>query len=387
MDMDRIYLDHTATTPLEASVLDAMLPYLARKFGNPSSLHSFGREARAALEEARNTVARAIGSDASEVFFTSGGTESNNLAIHGVIAAARRRGRTHLVTASAEHHSVLDPCVRLGRDGAALTVLQVDDNARVNPQELKLALRPTTALVSIMHANNEVGTVAAIGEIARAAHAVGALVHTDAVQTVGKIPVNVRELDVDLFTCTAHKLYGPKGVGALYVRKGVELEPMLQGGGQEQGRRPGTENVALAAGFARALELALETMEPETRRLSALRDRLEREVAGMIPGIIVNGRDAERLPHILSISIDSRVARLEGEMLVPGMDLEGIAVSSGSACTSGSIQPSHVLLAMGRDAATARATVRFSFGRSNSEEDIPRVVEALARVVRRAMKA
>ena len=385
--MDRIYLDHTATTPLDASVLEAMMPYLTTTFGNPSSVHFYGRVARTALERARATIASALGADSSEILFTSGGTESDNLAIRGVMGAARHRARTHLITANAEHHAVLDACTSLTRDGIVPTVLPVDSHATVRANQVVGALQGATALVSIMHANNEVGTINPVRDIARAVRGSGATLHTDAVQTVGKIPLSVQDLDVDLLTCTAHKLYGPKGVGVLYVRRGVDLEPLFQGGGQERGRRPGTENVALAVGCAKAIELAVGSLAEESRRLSALRDQLEAELVARVPGVIVNGRDAPRLPHILSVSFDSGVMSLEGEMLVPGLDLEGIAVSSGSACTSGSIQPSHVLLAMGRDPETAKASVRFSFGRSNTEEDIERVVRALERVLQRARKA
>jgi cysteine desulfurase len=384
--MHRVYLDHTATTPLDSRVAESMQPYFSSTFGNPSSVHSFGREAKQVLENARAALARSIGASPGELFFTSGGTESDNHAIQGVFRAARKSGRNHLVTSAAEHHAVLDACRTLEHEGARITILPVDETGRVRLLELQNSLTDRTCLVSIIHANNEVGTISPIAEISALAHSRGALMHTDAVQTVGKVPVNMQELGVDLLTCTAHKLYGPKGIGALYIRKGVEIENLLEGGGQERGRRPGTENVPLAVGFARALEIALEDSTEEQARLAALRDGLEQELRRLFPGMLVNGHPTDRLPHILSVSFDSSRIRLEGETLVLNMDLEGIAVSSGSACTSGSVQPSHVLLAMGRDPATAKATVRFSFGRMNTPEDLPVASAALEKAVTRARR-
>jgi cysteine desulfurase len=375
--MRRIYLDHTATTPLDPRVAAAMEPYFSSTFGNPSSIHSFGREARTALEEARNTIARSLGARPGEIVFTSGGTEADNLAIAGTARAARRRGREGIITTAAEHHAVLESCRRLEAEGFPVTVLPVDAHGLVTPAQVDAALTSTTALVSVMHANNEVGSLSPLRAIADVVHARGALLHTDAVQTVGKVPVDVTALGVDLLTLSAHKMYGPKGIGALYVLRTVEIEPLLFGGGQERGTRPGTESVPLAVGCARALALALEGMEGESRRLASLAAALQEALMLRYPALLINGHPDRRLPHILNVSFDSRKIRMEGEMLVMNMDLRDIAVTSGSACTSGSMQPSHVLLAMGRDEATAKATLRFSFGRDNTEEDIPEVVKAL----------
>lgn len=372
-----IYLDHAATTPLDPRVAEVMVPFLHAPFGNPSSIHSFGREARAALEEARAVIARAVGARPGEIVFTSGGTEADNLAIAGAARAARGRGRSGVLTTAAEHHAVLDTCRRLEEGGFDVTVLPVDASGVISLNLLRESLTPRAAVVSAMLGNNETGALSPVREIADGAHAAGALLHTDAVQAVGKIPVNVDALGADLLTLTAHKLGGPKGIGALYIRRGTEVRPLLTGGGQERGTRPGTESVALAAGFARAVDLAVGEMEEERARLASLRDALQRAVTEEFSGAIVNGASADRLPHILSVSFDSRITPMEGEMLVVNMDLLGVAVSSGSACTSGSVRPSHVLLAMGRDEATAKATLRFSFGRGNTAADIPAVMEAL----------
>jgi cysteine desulfurase len=385
--MQPIYLDHAATTPLDERVLEAMLPYLGDTFGNPSSIHQFGRKARSALEEARASIALAIGAEPGEMFFTSGGTESDNLGIRGIALAGRAIGRSHLVTTRIEHHAVLDTVEQLAHEGWERTLLEVDPCGRLSLEDLKRSLTGTTVLVSAMHGNNEIGTIAPLREIARLAHEGGVLVHSDAVQTVGKIPVDVKELDVDALTLSAHKLNGPKGVGALYLRKGIPLEPILHGGGQERGRRPGTESVALAVGFARALELACARQQEESARLQQLRDELEGMILKTFPEAIVNGERGSRLPHILSVSFTHSQRPLEADTLVPGMDLRGIAVTSGSACTSGSLQPSHVLLALGRDEATSRASLRFSFGAGNTHAELPRVLGALGEVVEAARQA
>lgn len=385
--MTRIYLDHTATTPIDPRVLESMQPCLGGLFGNASSVHSFGREAKSALERARSVIAAAVGAEPGEIFFTSGGTESDNLAIMGAARAGRNHGKNRVVATRAEHHAVIDPCDHLLREGYDVRLLAVDGNGALRPSDAADSLAGTTAIISVMHANNEVGTISDIRAIASLARERGVPCHTDAVQTLGKTPVNVRDLGVDLMSLSAHKLYGPKGIGALYIRRGIEVESLLYGGGQERGRRPGTENVALAVGFARAVELALEMMDGESARLRRLRDDLEDRIVSAFPQVIVNGDRHNRLPHVLSISFDSGRLPLEGEMLVMNMDLAGIAVSSGSACTSGSVQPSHVMLAMGRDPDTARATLRFSFGMSNSEEDLDRVVVSLTEAVRMAQKS
>ena len=380
--MTRIYLDHTATTPLDDRVFEAMRPYFSGTFGNASSIHSFGREAKTALEKARETIAKAIGAQSGEIFFTSGGTESDNFAVRGVAMAARKGGKNHVITSAVEHHAVLEPCEMLKEEGFDVTILPVDSNGLVIARQVKEAITDKTCLVSIMHANNEVGTVYPIKEIAAVAHARGVVVHTDGVQTLGKISFSVKDLDVDLMTISAHKLYGPKGIGALFVKKGTELEAMIHGGGQERGKRPGTENVPLAVGFAKAVELATMEMPSESARLESLRNNLESRIRAEFPPAIINGHPVERLPHILNVSFDSGKISLEGEMLVMNMDLQGIAVTSGSACTSGSMQPSHVLLAMGRDEKTAKATLRFAFGKCNTQSDVDYIVESLHQVIR-----
>jgi cysteine desulfurase len=378
--MRRIYLDHTATTPLDPRVYEAMQPYFSETFGNASSVHWYGQRAKAALERARETIARAIDAQPGEVFFTSGGTESNNHALKGVVSASK--GKRHIVTSAAEHHAVLEPCEALEKEGAEVTRLPVDSFGRVHAEQVAAAITASTALVSVIQANNEVGTVNPIAEISAVAHARGVPVHTDAVQSLGKIPVNVDQLGVDLMSFSAHKLYGPKGIGALYIRRGTEIDSLMHGGGQERGRRPGTENVPLAVGFATALELAVSEMATEMPRLESLRNTLESRIRHECPAAIINGHQTERLPHILNISFDSTRMMLEGEMLLMNMDLKGIAVTSGSACTSGSMQPSHVLLAMGRDPRTAKATLRFAFGRSNTDDDVDHVVAALVGILR-----
>jgi len=382
--MNRIYLDHTATTPLDLRVMEAMRPCFSGTFGNASSVHSYGRDARELLERARGLIAQAVGAEPAEIFFTSGGTEADNLAITGVMSAVR--GREGIVTSLAEHHAVLEPCRSLAANGKDVSFLPVDPHGAVDIDALRREVGGGTALVSIMHANNETGTISAIQPIAAVAHQAGALFHTDAVQSAGKIPLDVRALGIDLMTLSAHKMYGPKGIGALFVRRGVPLDPMLHGGGQERGRRPGTENVPLAVGFAEAFRLALEERAEESARLGSLRDALERRVRELFPRVIVNGDPGARLPHILNISFPADVFLLEGDMLVMNMDLEGIAVTSGSACTSGSLDPSHVILAMGRDEKTAKATLRFSFGKGNTADDVEYVAGKLDVVIRRMLK-
>jgi cysteine desulfurase len=379
--MRRIYLDHTATTPLDPRVLEAMMPFFSDKFGNASSVHWYGQEAKTALERAREVISQAIGAQPGEVFFTGGGTESDNFAVKGVAYAAGRNGKNHIITSKAEHHAVIEPCEHLQEEGFTVTTLSVDSNGLVAPDQVAGAITRSTCLISIMHSNNEVGSISPVREIAQVARERGVPTHTDAVQSLGKIPLDVNELGVDLMTITAHKLYGPKGIGALYIRKGTQIDSLLHGGGQERGRRPGTENVPLAVGFARAVELACGEMESESSRLRNLRDTLEEKIRAAIPAAIINGHPSNRLPHILNISIDNAKLPLEGETLVMNMDLKGIAVTSGSACTSGSMQPSHVLLAMGRDEKTAKATLRFAFGRGNTAEDVECVVASLSEVV------
>jgi len=381
--MKRIYLDHSATTPLDPRVRDAMLPYFIDPYGNPSSIHAFGREARAVLEESRDRIARSIGARSDEVFFTSGGTEADNHALQGVARAARRNGKNHIVISAVEHHAVLHSAAALRENGIEISFVPVDRYGKVDPAEVQKAIKPETFLVSIMHANNEVGTINDLEDISVIAREKGVLLHSDTVQTVGKIKVDVNELGVDLLAISAHKFYGPKGIGAIYIRRGTAVESLLHGGSQESNRRAGTENVPLAVGFAKALELCNELMDEEGGRLRRLRGMLQRRVEGEFKGIIVNNHPTDVLPNILSVSFDSSVAPLDGEALIMGMDLEGVAVTSGSACTSGSLEPSHVLHAMGRDEKTAKATIRFSLGRGSTDDEIDSAVDALHRVVSR----
>jgi cysteine desulfurase len=384
--MPSLYLDHAATTPVDPLVLESMRPYFTETFGNASSIHGTGRIAKSALEAARATIARAIGAQPAEVVFTSGGTEADNAAIAGIMHAASERRGGGIVTSAAEHHAVLSVFEEAREAGVAVHILPVDRHGVVEMDDLQSALTGNPLLVSLMFANNEVGAITPLTEIAPKAHAAGALVHADAVQCLGRMPVDVNEIGVDLMSLSAHKVYGPKGIGVLYIRNGTAWKPLLHGGGQERGRRPGTENVALAVGFARAVELAIERMPGEVARLAAMRDALEKKILQELPGVIVNSSANERLPNILNISFDSTITPMQGEMLVVNLDLAGIAVSSGSACTSGSIQPSHVLQAMGRDTATAVASIRFSFGRLNEMADVEKIVEAL-RIIIPQMKA
>ena len=371
-----IYLDYNATTPCDPRVVEAMLPFFREHFGNPSSLHRFGQEARQAVEKARSVIARSIGARDEEIVFTSGGTESNNLAIRGVAQALRKKGN-HLVTSSIEHHAVLNVFRALEKEGFAVTYLPVDREGLVHPEDLKKALRPETILVSIMHANNETGVIEPIEELSRIGREHGAVFHTDAVQTVGKIPVRVDDLGVDLLSASAHKFYGPKGVGFLYVRKGTRLVPQILGGHHERGRRAGTENVPGIVGMAKALEVAQDEMHEEARRVGTLRDRLEEELQARIPDIVVVSRGAPRLYNTSLVLVEY----VEGESLLLNLDFEGICVSSGSACTSSSLEPSHVLLACGYPHALAHGSIRFSLGKWTTEEEISRVVTVFPGIV------
>jgi len=378
--MDYVYLDHSATTPLAPQVLEAMMPHFVETYGNASSVHGLGRKARAVLEQSRETIAACISAKPDEVFFTSGGTESDNHVIKGVAASMRTSGRDHIIVSAMEHHAVLHPALALEKMGMRVDVLPVTTDGVADVVALDRLLSSSTGLVSVMHANNETGTIQPIREIADLAHKRGSLVHTDAVQSAGKIPVNVADLGVDLLSISAHKMYGPKGIGALYIRKGTVIAPFLEGGGQEQNRRAGTENVPLAVGFAKAFEIAAGMLESENARLTALRQSLVERLK-RFKGILFNGNQQSVLLPVLSISFDSSKVNVDGEALIMGMDLRGIAVTSGSACASGTLEPSHVLMAMGKDEKTARATIRFSMGRSTTEGDLERAVAALKDVL------
>jgi len=386
-NMKRIYLDHTATTPLDTRVLEAMMPFFLEKFGNASSIHEFGRESRAALDESRDSLAKVIGAKSSELCFVSGGTEADNLAVKGVAWEMKKAGKNHVVTSKVEHHAVLDTCRFLEECGFDISYIEVDEFGMVDPRDVAAAIGARTGLVSVMHANNEVGTINPIAEIAKIAKEKAVVFHTDAVQTFGKLPVNVTDLGVDLLSISAHKLYGPKGIGALYIRRGTRIERLIHGGGQERGRRAGTENVPLSVGFAKAAELAYEEGDSEYRRLGRLKEIFRSRLEQGFPDILFNGHPTESLPHILNISFDSKKIDIDGEALLFNLDLAGIAVTSGSACTSGSMDPSHVLLAMGRDERTAKATVRFSMGKDTAEEDLDYTVIELEKIVKRIGKA
>jgi cysteine desulfurase len=375
----RAYLDYAATTPLHPEVREAMEPFFGQVFGNPSSIHSFGREARLAVEQARQAVAALIGADPAEIVFTSGGTEADNLAVLGAARLRREKGRKVVVSA-VEHHAVLNACRHLERrEGFEVVLLPVDGHGRVNPEELLRVLDGQTVLVSVMLANNETGTLQPVRELARLCRERGVLFHTDAVQAVGHIPVNVRELGVDLLSLSAHKFYGPKGAGALYVRRGVRLEPLFQGGGQERRIRPGTENVAGIVGLGAACRVAAREMAEREARVAALRGRLEEGIRRLFPEARVNGHPEERLPGILNVVFPG----VEGEALLLNLDLKGVAASAGAACSAGSVEPSHVLLAMGLSEDLAHGAVRFSLGRESREEDVEHVLEVLPPIVER----
>ncbi len=371
---DPIYLDHNATTPLLPEVVAAMLPFLREHFGNPSSGHLFGQRARDAVETARGQVAALIGAGPAEIAFTSGGTEANNLAIRGSTAALS--GRKHLITSAIEHPATTQPCRLLERRGWAVSWLGVDERGRVREQDLRRALGDGTALVTLMHANNETGTLQPIAEVARWVHDAGALLHTDAAQSLGKVEVRVDALGVDLLSIAGHKLYGPKGVGALYVRGGVELEPVLRGAGHERGLRPGTENVAAIAGLGAACEIAAAALDEESARLRALRDELWSRLEAQLPGIALNGHPSLRLPNTLNV----RFPDVTGSAVLAGAPQ--LAASTGSACHAGGETASAVLLAMGIPAEEALGSVRLSLGRATTRDDIQRAAEQLARAWR-----
>jgi len=375
----RVYMDHSATTPVRSEVVEVMLNCLSDQFGNPSSLHYFGRQGRRALDEAREKVASAIGAKPEEIVFTSGGTEADNMAIHGVAMLNQNRGN-HIITSAVEHHAVLNTVKALGKQGFTVTILPVDKYGMVSVEDLTNAITDKTILISIMHANNEVGTVQPIKEMAALARAKGILFHTDAVQSMGKIPVNVDELGVDLLTISGHKIYGPKGVGALYIRKGTRWrQSLFHGGAQERLRRAGTENVPGIVALGKACELAVQELAGESVRLTGLRDKLIEEVMNKIPDVRLTGHPTKRLPNHVSFCFEF----IEGESMLLSMDMKGIAASSGSACTSGSLEPSHVLLAMGIPHELAHGSIRLTLGRDNIAEDVDYFIENMVPIVER----
>ncbi|MFH1039477.1 MAG: cysteine desulfurase family protein [PVC group bacterium] len=375
--MTAVYLDYNATTPLDPEARAEMDACLDRSFANPSSIHAAGREARRIVDMARERVARLIGARPEEIIFTGGGTEANNLAILGGLAAPEGK-RRRILTTAIEHQAVLNPCRHLEKSGWAVTFLPVDRQGRLDPATVSAALGEDTALVSVMLANNDIGTVEPVAEISPLARARGVLFHTDAVQAAGKIPVDVKKLGVDLLSFSAHKLHGPKGAGALWVRAGTRLFPLFFGGHQERGLRPGTENVAAIAGFGKACELAAARREEDAARLTALRAAFEEAVRRGISGAVINGEGAERLPNTSNICFDG----LDGELLVINLDLLGVEASTGAACGAGSREPSHVLLALGRSAPEARSAVRFSFGRGTTTDEATRAFETLRRAIK-----
>lgn len=376
--MKKIYMDYAATTPAHPKVVEAMAPYFSEKFGNPSSIHMFGQEARAAVEEARDKVAALIGAQREEIFFTSGGTESDNWAVIGAAVANEKKGN-HIITTPIEHHAVREPAEFLKKRGWQVTYVSVDKFGMVSPDDVAKAMTDKTVLVSVMHANNEIGTIEPIGEISKVVKAKGAIFHTDAVQTVGAIEVDVNNLGVDLLSASAHKLYGPKGVGALYTRKGTRIEQYLRGGGQEKGKRASTENVPGIVGFGVAADLAKKEMNERIKHLIPLRDRLIKGILGNIEDSILNGHPVKRLPNNTNFCIKF----VEGESMLLNLDFLGIGASSGSACTSGSLEPSHVLLAIGLPHEFAHGSLRFTLGRLTTEQDIDFVLEVLPGIVKK----
>ncbi len=376
--MRRVYLDNNATTPVAEEVYRQMQPYFCQSFGNAASIHGFGQEARAAIEVARQEVADLIGAQTGEIVFTGGGTEADNTVVRGVAAAQGGRGG-HIITSTIEHPAVLAPCAELERAGFRVTRIPVDAQGQIDLTQLEAAIDAQTVLISLIHGNNEVGSIQRLERVAEIAGRHGVLFHTDAVQTVGKIPVDVRKLGVDLLSLSAHKLHGPKGVGALFVRNGLELAPLLLGGSHERGRRAGTENVAGAVGLGAACRLARASLEEFSRRVGNLRDRLENGLLQKLPGLEVNGSRRRRLPHVSNLSFEG----LEGEALLIALDFKGIAVSTGAACASGSMEPSHVLLAMKLPRSRVQSALRFSLSRLTQDDDIDYVLEAVPEVVNR----
>mgnify|MGYP000883429595 FL=1 len=373
-----VYMDHAATTFMRPEVLAAMAPYFSRYFGNPSSLYRFARESRKGVEEARMQVATALGAEPEEISFTAGGSEADNWAITGVASALRKKG-DHIITTAIEHHAVLHTCEALEKQGYRVTYLPVDGDGRVDPGDVRDAITDRTILVSVMTANNEIGTVQPITEIGRVAHAHGVLFHTDAVQAVGAVPIDVDALGIDLLSLSGHKFYGPKGTGALYIRRGTRIESLIHGGGQERGRRAGTENVPGIVGLGRAIELATADIEGHNRRIAAMRDRLVRGVLGSIPDTRLNGHPKQRLPNNANFSF----RYVEGESILLLLDAHGICASTGSACSSASLEPSHVLLATGLPHEEAHGSLRLTLGDANTEDDVDYVLEVLPEVIGR----
>lgn len=374
----QIYFDHSATTYVKPEVLEAMLPYFTEKFGNASSVYTIARESKKAIEEARDRVALALGAQSKEIFFTGSGTEADNWAIKGFAYANKSKGN-HIITTAIEHHAILHTCQYLESDGFEVTYLPVDENGLVTPEQVRDAIKSNTILITIMFANNEIGTIQPIGEIGKVAKEKGICFHTDAVQAVGNVPINVVDMNIDMLSLSSHKFYGPKGIGALYIRKGVKITSFLHGGAQERGRRASTENVPAIVGLGKAIELATNNIDAYNQKLMALRERTIEEISKKIPFVKLNGDRNKRLPGNVNFSFEF----IEGESLLLMLDMKGIAASSGSACTSGSLDPSHVLLAIGLPHEIAHGSLRITFGDDNTDEDIDYLMEVLPMIVER----
>jgi len=373
-----IYMDHSATTPTRKEVLDAMIPYYTEHFGNPSSIYSIARESKKAIDTARAQVAKALNAEPDEIYFTSGGSESDNWAIKGIAFANRKKGN-HIITSKIEHHAVLHTFEYLEKEGFTVTYLPVDKYGCVDPVELEKAITDKTILVSIMYANNEIGTIEPIPELAAVAKKHKVYFHTDAVQAIGNIPIDVKAQDIDLLSLSAHKFYGPKGVGVLYIRKGVKIDNLIHGGGQERRRRAGTENIAGIVGLGKAIEMVTADIEGHNRKIRAMKDRLQAGILEKIPNAYLNGHPEKRLPGNINISFEF----IEGESMLLWLDDEGICASTGSACTSGSLEPSHVLLATGLPVEISHGSLRLTLGDSNTQEDVDFVLGALPKIVLR----
>ena len=371
-----IYLDHAATTPVKPAVLEAMRPYYTEHYGNPSSIYSIARESKKAIETARAQVAKAIGAAPDEIYFTSGGSESDNWAIKGVVFANRKKGN-HIITSAIEHHAVLHTCQYLEKEGFSVTYLPVDSSGLVDPQELEKAITDKTILISIMYANNEIGTIEPVAELGAIAKKHKIYFHTDAIQAIGNVPIDVKAQNIDLLSLSSHKFYGPKGCGALFIRKGVKIDNLIHGGGQESRRRAGTENIAGIVGLGTAIELATADIGGHNTRIAALRDQLLKGILDMIPYSRLNGHPEKRLPGNLNVSFEF----IEGESMLLWLDDEGICGSTGSACTSGSLEPSHVMLAIGLPHEVAHGSLRLTLGDANTEQDVDRVLDVLPKVV------
>ena len=382
MDKNLIYMDHAATTPMDSVVLSVMLPYFSDVFANPSSIYALAQESRKVVDDSRLKIASLLGARGSEIMFTSGGTESDNAALRGVAAALRPVGK-HIITSKIEHHAVLHTCYQLEQLGYEITYLSVDQNGIVDPESVVNAIREDTVLVSIMMANNEIGTIQPIEQICSLVkdeakrRGINILFHTDAVQAAGFLDLNVKKLGIDLLSLSAHKFYGPKGVGVLYIRRGTPFETQLSGGGQERGRRSGTENVAAIVGMAKAFEISIENRKQTNLHCAILRDKLIKDIISSIEEVNLNGHDTQRLPNNVNFSF----AGIEGEPLLLGLDFAGICVSSGSACSSGSLEPSHVLTSLGQTAEEAQGSLRITLGRENTVEEVEKIVEVLVKLV------